>query len=393
MSNQRNVTHNLDINMYSFKDILNLFNLNDTFNIEDLGRAKKKVLMLHPDKSKLSSEYFIFYKKAYEIIYHFFEEKIKQQNSVPHNEIEYSAMNESKQMKNQMTNIIQKMKNNEFQDKFNRLFEENMQNKIDESKNDWFKDENPQYNISNSNNSKANIGAKFNELKEQNKIVKHSEIRGLGQGGTNLYEEDNDEYIDCDPFSKLKFDDLRKVHKDQTIFAVSENDINNVKTYNSVDHLKNDRYQQNLNPLEKTESEKIIELRRKEQEEIIRNKQIIIRSSRTYEELKTFTWNTGRAQAKRGFNDDLVMSLAIGVWLYDASSDYNKSSKDLNSAMLKAMSSRHTTYSGQYMSKNNNIVESSIQYKNNVDKENKKEVTRGVDKHKGVPGQFLWVLK
>ena len=64
------------------------------------------------------------------------------------------------------------MKNNEFQDKFNRLFEENMQNKIDESKNDWFKDENPQYNISNSNNSKANIGAKFNELKEQNKIVK-----------------------------------------------------------------------------------------------------------------------------------------------------------------------------------------------------------------------------
>ena len=88
-----------------------------------------------------------------------------------------------------------------------------------------------------------------------------------------MYEEDNDEYIDCDPFSKLKFDDLRKVHKDQTIFAVSENDINNVKTYNSVDHLKNDRYQQNLNPLEKTESEKIIELRRKEQEEIIRNKQ------------------------------------------------------------------------------------------------------------------------
>ena len=33
------------------------------------------------------------------------------------------------------------MKNNEFQDKFNKLFEENMQNKIDESKNDWFKDE------------------------------------------------------------------------------------------------------------------------------------------------------------------------------------------------------------------------------------------------------------
>ena len=73
MSNEKNVTHNLDINMYSFKDILNLFNLNDTFNIEDLGRAKKKVLMLHPDKSKLPSEYFIFYKKAYEIFLDLYE--------------------------------------------------------------------------------------------------------------------------------------------------------------------------------------------------------------------------------------------------------------------------------------------------------------------------------
>ena len=128
-------------------------------------------------------------------------------------------------------------------------------------------------------------------------------------------------------------------------------------------------------------------------EEIIRNKQLIIRSSRTYEELKTFTWNTGRAQAKRGFNDDLVISLAIGTWLYDASSDYSKSSKDLNNAMLKAMSTRQTTYSGQYMSKNNKIIESSIQYKNNVDKEKQKEVTRGVNNQKGVPGEFLWVLK
>ena len=40
----------------------------------------------------------------------FLKKKIKQQNEVPHNKMEYSAMNESKQMKNQMTNIIQKMK-------------------------------------------------------------------------------------------------------------------------------------------------------------------------------------------------------------------------------------------------------------------------------------------
>ena len=73
-------------------------------------------------------------------------------------------------------------------------------------------------------------------------------------------------------------------------------------------------------------------------EEMLRNKQLIIYSSRFFEELKVFTWQSGKAQARRGFNDDLVMSLAIGSWLYDASSEYSKSSKDLNSAMLASMS-------------------------------------------------------
>jgi len=72
-------------------------------------------------------------------------------------------------------------------------------------------------------------------------------------------------------------------------------------------------------------------------EEVIRNKQITIRSSRLYEELKTFIWKGQKAQAMRGKNDDLVISLAIGVWLYDASNAYSKQSVDLNAAMLNAM--------------------------------------------------------
>ena len=54
-------------------------------------------------------------------------------------------------------------------------------------------------------------------------------------------------------------------------------------------------------------------------EETLRNKHLYVPSSRLYEEIKTFTWQSGRVQAKKGFNDDLVMSLGIGTWLYDAS--------------------------------------------------------------------------
>jgi len=67
-------------------------------------------------------------------------------------------------------------------------------------------------------------------------------------------------------------------------------------------------------------------------------------SSRTYEELKTFIWIGNKAQGMKGHNDDLVMSLAIGVWIYDASEGYSTNSKTLNNAMLKAMSVTRNTY-------------------------------------------------
>jgi len=72
-------------------------------------------------------------------------------------------------------------------------------------------------------------------------------------------------------------------------------------------------------------------------EEVVRNKNLMIYSSRIYEELKTFIWKGNKPQAMRGKNDDLVMALAIGCWLFDASGDYSKQTIDLNTAMLKAM--------------------------------------------------------
>ena len=71
-------------------------------------------------------------------------------------------------------------------------------------------------------------------------------------------------------------------------------------------------------------------------EEVLRNGHVKIPSSRFYEEMKTFIWKGSKAQAQKGSNDDLVISLAIGVWLYDTSPNYNKQSVDVNKAMLQA---------------------------------------------------------
>jgi len=72
-------------------------------------------------------------------------------------------------------------------------------------------------------------------------------------------------------------------------------------------------------------------------EQVIRNKEIRVYSSRFYEEVKTFVWKNNKAQAMRDKNDDLILSLAIGLWLYETTPNRNKSSFDINQAMIKAM--------------------------------------------------------
>jgi hypothetical protein len=52
-------------------------------------------------------------------------------------------------------------------------------------------------------------------------------------------------------------------------------------------------------------------------DEYIRNHSITMASKRFVNELRTFIWNNGRAEAAKGANDDLVMAAAIGCWIRD----------------------------------------------------------------------------
>ena len=52
-------------------------------------------------------------------------------------------------------------------------------------------------------------------------------------------------------------------------------------------------------------------------EEYFREKSLIVHSDRLIDELFVFIWNNNRAEAMSGYNDDLTMSLAIGLWVRD----------------------------------------------------------------------------
>jgi hypothetical protein len=85
-------------------------------------------------------------------------------------------------------------------------------------------------------------------------------------------------------------------------------------------------------------------------EEFMRNKLIKINSNRLLSEMKTFIWHNGRPQAMRSYNDDLVMSFAIGCWVRDTVLVENQRTMEYSKNALLAISTSvktmNTTISG-----------------------------------------------
>jgi len=71
----------------------------------------------------------------------------------------------------------------------------------------------------------------------------------------------------------------------------------------------------------------------------------IFQSKRLLEEIRTFIWKNGKAQAQDGYNDDLVMPWAIGLFLRDTTLRFQQSGQDLARATLGSMGK--TTYGYQ----------------------------------------------
>lgn len=84
-------------------------------------------------------------------------------------------------------------------------------------------------------------------------------------------------------------------------------------------------------------------------DEYFRDKSLIIKSTRSIEELFTFVWKGNRAEAMKGYNDDLVMSLAIGLWVRDTALRLRQEGQELVKNALGNIKSNNTQmYSGMY---------------------------------------------
>jgi len=82
-------------------------------------------------------------------------------------------------------------------------------------------------------------------------------------------------------------------------------------------------------------------------DEYMRDHAVTIHSQRTYEELEVFVWKGSRPEAMEGYNDDLTMALAIGLWVRDTALKLRKRSDSLTKAALDNFAHR-TEYQDVY---------------------------------------------
>ena len=233
----------LNIDNYDYKDILKLFELNVNFRENDLKNAKKKVLMMHPDKSGLDKKFFLFFSSAFKILHSVFNFREKASKDL-NEEVEYLA---EKDDENQLIvdKLREKYNNKEFNNWFNKEFEK-LKLENDYEKNgygDWLKDVEDVKECKNRNEMNEMIDKKKRDLRS---ITRYNDISEFNNGGYNDLANNKPEEYSSGMFSKLQFEDLKKAHE-ESVVPVTDEDYK--MKYSSMEDIRIKRQEQVLKPL------------------------------------------------------------------------------------------------------------------------------------------------
>jgi hypothetical protein len=261
----------LDINNYNLEDILNLFKVPINFDEKDLKRAKQVVLKTHPDKSGLDSKYFLFYSKAYKMLYSLWDFRKKGDVNKNNAETDYenvdkfSEEDKKKILDNLFKSDNTKIKfktNSDFNNWFNEQFEKNkIYNENEESGyGDWLKT-NEGLDEINPNVSAATMKSEFDKKKSNIRaLVVQKDVSELNSwnsiNASELTREGPSEF-NSDLFSRLPFQDLQKAHT-ETVIPVTDEDYNNVPKFKNVNEYLNHRNKADIKPLSEQQSQQYL---------------------------------------------------------------------------------------------------------------------------------------
>ena len=273
-----NQTNHLDLNIdhYHLKDLLNLFKISSDFDEHDLKKAKKMVLQTHPDKSKLPPDYFLFFSKAYKMLYGIWEFKNKQsKDPTQYEELDYKKNNEfmdreKKQVLQRFLSKNQLNKAENFNQWFNTQFEKNKMETEEQTNGygDWLRSDEDLEQQKEIHHTQ--LGEEIEKKKRQLRaLIVHEDIHELNSflnmGTTNLAGEAPDSYS-SDLFSQLPYEDLRKAHT-ETVIPVTMEDYQSSQKFNDVNEYKHYRSRQDTTPLSEKQAQEFFKNKNRIQEQ------------------------------------------------------------------------------------------------------------------------------
>jgi hypothetical protein len=232
----------LNIHNYDLNDLLSLFKLPFQFKEHHLKDAKKMVLKIHPDKSGLDKEYFLFFSQAYKYLLKIHQ--LRQSGTTTNTDYqkddlwstEHSILIDGK---------IKSMNQEEYAGWFNDTFEK-MRLKDDAEETgygEWLKSEEDVVNDKITSTGQMNEYIQ-NKKKQLRELVVHQDFQDMNmntEGQFDLVRETPGNY-GSSVFDKLQFEDLRKAHC-ESVIPVTEEDFHQRKKYTTVDQLNRARTQ------------------------------------------------------------------------------------------------------------------------------------------------------
>jgi len=232
----------LNIDNYSLDDILQLFKIDSLDNRENLVKAKTITLKMHPDKSALDKEYFLFFSKAYRILYQLYIIQDKSRQTCVNIDYENYKATINKDNLAILDKISKKKKSyHEFNEWFNREFESMKltDEYTEHGYGDWMLS-NDDLDMNNVKcNSLDTIHSNIEKKREKLcQIVKKQDIHEYNDVAYCDIGNNAPENYSSEMFSKLPFQDLKQAHT-ETVIAVREKDA--LDRQYSLDTIKQER--------------------------------------------------------------------------------------------------------------------------------------------------------
>ena len=261
----------LTIENYSQTDLYKLFGINSHNRLthDIMKQSKKIVLKTHPDKSGLEPKYFLFFTKAYKLIYGIYEFQNKNHNKIEDTN-EYTDTENNILLEQLFTND----KTLKTPDKFNKWFNEQfdkhkLEDPSEKGYGDWLKSDENVDNMEKISQSQMAI-----EIEKKKKQVQSlSEYKGIDTqyastfGGSVLMDY-NSNYTSGSVFSEdnLNYTDLKQAYV-ESVIPVTNEDYQNMPKFKNVDEYRRHRDTLDISPIDKAESMKQLYNENKNQED------------------------------------------------------------------------------------------------------------------------------